>query len=149
MALRAGRPSGANNKKSVPRKSMKSKRVSTIARGRFARALVFQGKKIKTASGLKQESLMRNRRGKIVSKRASAQGKRMYKNVESWVECVMEARDALHCKGFVAINGKTLQGKALYVKAKALRTPRHAAAFAVATVPVAPQPFEVVQSNQL
>merc|ERR1719487_193284 len=101
MALRAGRKSTAN-KKHAPMKAMKTKKVSTIAKG-----------------------------------------KRMYKNVESWVECVMEARDALHCKGFVAINGKTLQGKALYVKAKALRTPRHAAAFAVATVPVTPQPPQV------
>merc|ERR1711862_1014400 len=98
------------------RSSKKSKRVSTVAKGRLARSLVFHGKRVKTVGGLKQDDLMKNKRGKVVSKRSAAQGKRHYKNVETWVECVMEAREALHCKGFVAINGKSLQGKALYVK---------------------------------
>jgi len=71
--------------------------------------------------GLKTEDLMKNKRGKIVSKRANANGKRRYRNVEDWVESVMEAREALHVKGFLAINGKSLQGKALYVKARSLR----------------------------
>jgi len=142
MALPAKRKD-VGNKKLVPMKSMKSKKVSIIARGKFARSMVFKGKKAKTVSGLKQESFMRNKRGRIVSKRQSAQGKRNYTNVESWIECVMEAREALHCRGFVAINGKTLQGKALYVKAKALRIPRHAAAFAAATVPVDSPPRAV------
>merc|ERR1712217_609709 len=64
---------------------------------------------------------MGNRRGKIVSKRASAHGKRMYKNVESWTEAFMEARQTLRTNGFVAINGKSVFGKALYVKTKAIQ----------------------------
>merc|ERR1719183_1958153 len=63
---------------------------------------------------------MRNKRGKVVSKKASAHGQRAFVNIESWVDSVMEARAALHARGFVAINGKTLQGKALYQKAKTL-----------------------------
>merc|ERR1719217_1231389 len=114
---------------------MKSKRVSKVARGKLARAMVFKGKKEKTGTGLKADALMKNRRGKIVTKRQSARGKAMYKNIESWIECVMEAREALHVKGFVAINGQTLQGKALYVKSKALRAERHNAA---APAPPAP-----------
>merc|ERR1719150_604752 len=51
--------------------------------------------------------------------RASANGKMRFRRIEDWVESVMEARRALHVTGFVAINGKTLQGKALYVKSKA------------------------------
>merc|ERR1719401_2374752 len=67
---------------------------------------------------------MRNKRGKIVSKRASASGMRRYKQIEDWTEAVMEARDVLHVRGFLAINGKSLQGKALYVKAKLIRDAR-------------------------
>merc|ERR1711957_841637 len=102
----------------------KSKRVSKIAVGRLAKAMVFRGSKEKTSGGLSKDSLMKNKRGKVVSKKASARGKRLFKNIEPWLESVMEARMALHARGFVAINGKSLQGKALYVKAKALHATR-------------------------
>merc|ERR1719436_2244708 len=141
MALRAMKRTSRSNKGAPMKtcmKSKKSKRISTVAKGRLARSLVFHEKRVKTVGGLKKDDLMKNKRGKIVSKRSAAQGKRHYKNVESWVECVMEAREALHCKGFVAINGKTLQGKALYVKAKSLRAPRPAVASA--TQPASPGP---------
>merc|ERR1711972_1197643 len=101
-------------------KAMKAKRVSKIARGRLARALVLRGSKEKTVGGLTRDALIKNKRGKIVSKRASAAGKRCYRNIEAWVESVVAARKALQMQGFVAINGKTVQGKALYVKSKAL-----------------------------
>merc|ERR1712039_683831 len=101
-------------------KSMKAKRVSVVAKGRLAKSLVFKGAKERTQSGLRKDSLMKNRRGKVVSKRASAHGKRMYKNVEDWTEAFMEARTTLRTNGFVAINGKSVFGKALYVKTKAI-----------------------------
>merc|ERR1719456_1170774 len=97
---------------------------SKIARGKYAKAMVLRGTKLKTSGGLTRELLMRNKRGKIVSKKASAHGQRAFKFIETWVDSVMEARTALHARGFVAINGKTLQGKALYVKAKALHATR-------------------------
>merc|ERR1719191_1676457 len=106
------------------RKATKTKRVSKVARGRFAKALVLRGSKEKTVGGLRKDALMKNKRGKVVSKRASAAGKRRYAQIESWVEGVMAARSALRVTGFVAINGKSLVGKALYVKAKALRASR-------------------------
>merc|ERR1719152_397433 len=109
------------------RKVVKAKRVSKIAKGRFARALVLRGSKEKTVGGLRRDALTKNRRGKVVSKRASAQGKRRYVQIEDWVEAHMAARAALHVTGFVAINGKTLQGKALYAKAKSLRAESRAA----------------------
>merc|ERR1719329_1449393 len=108
-------------KSAMKAKSMKAKRVSKVAKGRFAKALVLKGTKEKTVGGLKSDDLMTNKRGKVVSKRANALGKRRYHQVEDWVESVMEAREALHVKGFLAINGKSLQGKALYVKARSLR----------------------------
>merc|ERR1719174_2237271 len=101
-------------------KVMKSKRVSKIAKGRFAKAVVLRGGKEKTASGLTRNLLMRNKRGKVVSKKAAAHGKRQYKNIQDWVSSVVAARKALQVTGFVAVNGKSLQGKALYVKSKAL-----------------------------
>eukprot|EP00429_Kryptoperidinium_foliaceum_P015354 CAMPEP_0176048878 /NCGR_PEP_ID=MMETSP0120_2-20121206/24283_1 /TAXON_ID=160619 /ORGANISM="Kryptoperidinium foliaceum, Strain CCMP 1326" /LENGTH=287 /DNA_ID=CAMNT_0017382299 /DNA_START=79 /DNA_END=940 /DNA_ORIENTATION=+ len=96
------------------------KKPSKIAKGRMAKALVLRGSREKTSGGLKKEALMKNKRGKVVSKRQSALGKLRYKNIEGWTDCFMEARRALHITGFVVVNGKTLQGKALYVKAKAL-----------------------------
>merc|ERR1711966_505647 len=106
---------------SQAKRVMKSKRVSKIATGRLAKVMVLKGKKEKTSGGLRADALMKNKRGKVVSKRASAAGKKKYSKIESWVEALMAAREALHVKGFVAVNGKTLQGKALYVKTKALR----------------------------
>jgi len=111
----------ATKSASKANKVMKAKGFSKIATGRFAKVMVFRGKKERTAGGLKADALMINKRGKVVSKRQSAVGKRRYSKIEGWVEALMAAREALHVKGFVAVNGKTLQGKALYVKTKALR----------------------------
>ena len=108
--------------KTTSKMVMKAKRVSKIAKGRFAKAMVFRGSKEKTAGGLTKDMVMRNKRGKFVSKKASAAGKRRYKNIEAWTEATVAARKALQLKGFTAVNGKSVQGKALYVKAKALLT---------------------------
>merc|ERR1712118_234087 len=94
------------------------KTISKIARGRFAKVLVFRGTKEKTVGGLKADMLIKNKRGKVVSKRKSAAGKRSFANIKPWVEALMSARKALHVKGFHAVNGTSLQGKALYFKAK-------------------------------
>merc|ERR1719326_2056524 len=99
-------------------KAMKKKSVSKIARGRFAKVLVFRGIKAKTVGGLTSDMLIKNKHGKVVSKRKSAAGKRAYQNIKPWTEALMSARKALHVQGFHAINGKSLQGKALYFKAK-------------------------------
>eukprot|EP00927_Polykrikos_kofoidii_P045738 TRINITY_DN3981_c0_g3_i1.p1 TRINITY_DN3981_c0_g3~~TRINITY_DN3981_c0_g3_i1.p1 ORF type:complete len:179 (+),score=33.75 TRINITY_DN3981_c0_g3_i1:67-537(+) len=122
--------SGGSATKKRNAKSMKtknaSKRGSKIARGRLARSLVLRGKKEKTVGGLTSNDLVKNKRGKVVSKRASAVAKIRYRNIEPWLMSFMEARRALQVQGFVAINGKTLQGKALYVKSKALCAKRMA-----------------------
>merc|ERR1719436_762569 len=94
------------------------KRGSKIARGRMAMSQVLKGRKEKTVGGLTKGSLMKNKRNKVVSKRANALGKQRYRNIRGWTESVMRARKELKIPGFVAINGKTAQGKALYVKAK-------------------------------
>merc|ERR1712032_708027 len=102
-------------------KGMKSKRVSKIARGKYARAAVFSGRKEKTATGMTKISLIKNSRGKIVSKARAALAKKNYaKGLGLWTAAVKAARKALNVTGFVAVNGKSAQGKAIYAKAKAL-----------------------------
>mmetsp|Transcript_22784 Transcript_22784/g.53281 ORF Transcript_22784/g.53281 Transcript_22784/m.53281 type:complete len:140 (+) Transcript_22784:84-503(+) len=112
---------GAPMKAAKAMKAMKAKRVSKIARGRLAKVLVFKGRREQTVGGLKAEALTVNKRGRVVSKRKSALCRRNYlKGAVEWTECVMAARVALHATGFLAVNGKSLKGKALYVKAKAM-----------------------------
>merc|ERR1719378_216787 len=102
--------------------AMKAKRVSAIAKGVRARAAVLSGRKAKTQSGMTKDKLMKNRNGKIVSKAASARAKRAYakSSIKKWADAVKAARKSLALKGFVAIGGKSAQGKALYAKAKSL-----------------------------
>merc|ERR1711862_338661 len=102
-------------------KSKKAKRVTVIAKGKRARAAVFSGRKEKTASGLTKAKLMKNSLGKIVSKaRSAASKKRFAKGLGLWTSAVKTARKALILTGFVAINGKTAEGKAVYAKAKSI-----------------------------
>ena len=96
-------------------KAMKAmKRVSKFAKGKMARAVVFRGNKEATLSGLTKANLMRNKNGKIVSKKASANGKKAYARIKGWTAAVTKARKALNVKGFVAVK----KGTALYKKAK-------------------------------
>merc|ERR1711924_364678 len=46
-------------------KAMKKKAVSKIAKGRFAKVVVFRGSKAKTSGGLTSSDLIKNSRGKI------------------------------------------------------------------------------------
>merc|ERR1719158_2268540 len=97
-------------------RAMKKKAVSKIAKGKFARSVVFRGTKAKTQSGLTKTDLIKNKRGKIVTKKQVANGKRAYANIKGWTVAVQKARKALGVKGFVAIK----KGSALYKKAKEL-----------------------------
>merc|ERR1719276_299163 len=105
----------SDKKSKSKRLVMKAKRVSKIARGRFAKVLVMRGKFEKTQGGIRADGLMKNKQGKIVSKRASAAWVRRNKD---WIDAVVQARQVLNLSGFVAVNGKSMQGKALYLKAK-------------------------------
>merc|ERR1711877_96693 len=103
-------------------KAMKAKRVSIVAKGRGAKARVFSGRKEKTMSGLTKDKLTRNKNGKVVSKKASAHGKKLWvqNGLKAWADAVKKARKELGFTGFVAIGGKSAAGKALYAKAKSL-----------------------------
>merc|ERR1712070_762725 len=96
-------------------KAMKKKAVTKIAKGRFSKVVVFRGSKVKTSGGLQQTDLVKNKRGKIVSKKQSALAKKRYaSSLKGWTTAVQKARKALGVKGFVPIK----KGSPLYNKAK-------------------------------
>merc|ERR1712046_290841 len=69
---------------------------------RGSRAQVYRGtrQKVKT-TGQTKKDLMMNKRGKIISKKQHAFGKRSYKNIKSWTQAFMQARKNLGLTGFV------------------------------------------------
>merc|ERR1719222_167835 len=97
-------------------------KVSKIAKGKHAKAVVFAGRKEKTKSGLTRAKLTKNKSGKVVSKASSASGKKRYagSKAQAWAKACSKARKELNIKGFVPFGGKTAAGKALYAKAKAI-----------------------------
>merc|ERR1719198_1606999 len=101
-------------------KVMKAKKVSKIAKGKMRKSVVFRGGKEKTSGGLTKVQLTKNKRGKVVSKAASASGKKAYANISGWTKAVMQARKELGITGFCAVGGKSAQGKAVYAKAKSI-----------------------------
>merc|ERR1712060_51017 len=106
----------------MKRAMKKAKKVSIIAKGSRAKAAVFSGRKQKTMSGLTKDGLIKNKHGKVVSKKASANSKRRYakSSIKAWADAVKAARKALGVTGFVAIGGKSAAGRALYAKAKTI-----------------------------
>merc|ERR1712003_246743 len=103
--------------KGMKKKAMKK---SVIAKGKRGKSSVFRGTKVKTVGGLKKTDLMKNKAGKIVSKKSSAAGKKAFKNIKGWTAAVNKARKALGIKGFCAVGGKFAKGQALYKKAESL-----------------------------
>merc|ERR1712127_78773 len=99
----------------------KAMKKSKIAAGKLAKALVLRGAREKTSGGLRQSQIMKNKRGKLVSKMKSEMSRKKYKGsrFEAWMKAAAAARKELGITGFVALNGKTPQGRALYAKAKA------------------------------
>merc|ERR1711939_979306 len=79
----AKKKKSAKKKPAAKKKKKKAKKVSKIAKGKFAKVLVFKGKKEKTSSGLKKSDLIKGFGGKIVSKKASAAAK---KSLGGWLK---------------------------------------------------------------
>merc|ERR1712139_763287 len=99
-------------------KAMKAKKVSTITKGKRAKASVWLGGKVKTVGGLKKSDLMKSKTGKLVSKKSHAAGVKAYKHIKGWTVAVQKARKELGIKGFMAVK----KGSALYKKAKEFYT---------------------------
>merc|ERR1712028_309060 len=98
-------------KKKAAMKVMKKKAAMKEISARLARRHAFAGKRAKTIGGLKKSDLVKNKSGKVVSKKRSARGK-----TNKWIVAVKAARAALKVKGFCAIK----KGTPLYKKAKEL-----------------------------
>jgi hypothetical protein len=109
----------AKKAKKAKKPKRKAKRVSKVAKGKHARSVVFRGNKEKTKTGMTKADLIKNKNGRIVSKKQSANSKKRFsKNLGGWLAAVQKARKALGIKGFCAIGGKTAKGKAFHAKAK-------------------------------
>merc|ERR1712100_726139 len=95
-------------------KAMKAMKVKRISK-RYAKAVAFRGNPTGGATTLKKADLIKSKSGKIVSKKQSANGKKVYaKTIGKWTAACTKARKALGIKGFVAIK----KGSPLYKKAK-------------------------------
>merc|ERR1712199_124823 len=90
-------------------KAMKKKPISA----RLAKRHAFAGKISKTATGLTKSDLVKNKTGRIVSKKKAGFAK---KHFGGWLTAVAKARKALNIKGFAVIK----KGTPLYKKAKEL-----------------------------
>ena len=130
-------------KAAMATKAMEAKRISKIAKGKLSKAMVFRGSKERTVSGLNKAALLKNKRGKVVSKKQHAAGKRAYKHIRSWTYAVTKARQQLNVRGFVAVNGKTQQGKLIYMRAKTILTAQKASIELIDEFPFLSMPWIV------
>ena len=106
-------------------KAMKAMKKTPISAA-LAKRRVFHGTMEKTPSGLTRADLKKNKNGRIVSKKKSQLGKKAALHLKAWTHAVKKARRELKYDDqriFVAVNGKSPQGKALYKKAKELYKP--------------------------
>merc|ERR1712203_71700 len=92
-------------------KAMKAMKAVKKVSAKLAKRHAFAGKIAKTRTGLSKSDLVKNKSGKVVSKKMSLKGKN-----SPWIPAVAAARKALGVKVFCAIK----KGSALYNKAKAL-----------------------------
>lgn len=67
-----------------------------------SKLLVFEGAKLKTKKGLKKEDLLKNKKGKIISAKKSAQGKN-----SKWMEATAKARALKGYTGYKSIKKGT------------------------------------------
>jgi len=98
----------------MKKKAQKAKKAKrTLIRG--SRRQVFLGFREKCKNtGHKKESLIKNNRGRIVSKIAHKAGQQAYQrnNLGDWVSAMLQARENLGCKGFVPCK----KGEVLYIE---------------------------------
>merc|ERR1712173_96651 len=106
----------ATKPKKALRKAKKAKRVTKKSQTGSYRQ-VWNGSKLYTKGGLMKKDLVLNKRGKVISKKMAAAGKKSGANIQGWCKAVQEARKELKITGFVALN-KGAQGVAIYKKAK-------------------------------
>merc|ERR1711865_1261954 len=96
-------------------KAMKAMKKAMKTSRKMAKAVAFRGGNTHGGTSLKKGDLFKNKRGKIVSRKASAASKKRFASgLGKWVAACTKARKELGLKGFVAIK----KGSAFYKKAK-------------------------------
>jgi hypothetical protein len=105
------------NKKAMKKKAMKKKAAKKKAMKKGSKRQVFKGSRAMTQGGLTKASLIKNKRGKVVSKALRAVGKKNYKNISAWTKALLEARTALVIlePTLIPCGGQTDEGKRLMV----------------------------------
>merc|ERR1712139_497823 len=91
------------------KKKKAMKKLKAFTQKRYA----FAGKLSKTATGLTKADLVKNKDGKVVSKKKSLLAKKF---MGGWIAAVQKARAALKIKGFKPVK----KGTPLYTEAKKL-----------------------------
>merc|ERR1711924_520946 len=99
-------------------KAMKAKRISKIRRASFRRPWCSGGPR-SAQSAAQQGGAPEEQAGQGVVEEAERGGQARIQAHPELDQCRQAARKELKVRGFVAVNGKTQQGKAIYVKAKA------------------------------
>ena len=89
-----------------------------VATGRRAKAVVLAGRKEKTSTNVKKDQLMKNPKGRVVSKRANAAGKEKFKHIANWNRAVQMARASMGLRGFCPVGGRTKLGRQLLTKTR-------------------------------
>jgi hypothetical protein len=102
--------------KASMRRVRKAKRVSTKGK----KYQVWNGTRLSTIGGLKKSDLMKNKHGKVVSKKMHAKGKKLQGKSKKWMTCVISARRAMGIKGFCCVGGKSKAGQALLTRARSM-----------------------------
>merc|ERR1711918_311143 len=96
-------------KRKVTRKRKKTKKKKVVRRKKKkpkkkvvgSKRQVFRDARAKTVGGLKKENLVKNKRGRVVSKKAHERGLELYKNnLKGWHQAFMQARKNLKVEGF-------------------------------------------------
>merc|ERR1719162_819557 len=96
--------------KAAAPKAMKAMKKKVIS-AKLARRHAFAGKLSQTKTGLSKSDLVKNKSGRVVSRKASLRAKK-----NPWIAACNAARKSLKIKGFSVIK----KGTPLYVKAKEL-----------------------------
>lgn len=105
-----GRAPARTKAKKVLTKTKKSRAArgtvahqSAYKRRNWAKRLVFMGKKVKTSTGLLKRDLVKNKWGKVVSKKKAANGRKRYheNHLDLWMESLQETRQDHNVDGFL------------------------------------------------
>ena len=86
--------------------------------GARAKTQVFKGSAVQTASGQKKHDFQKNKKGKVVSKKASLAGQQKFEHIRKWTQAIQTAKSELAIVGFRPVGGKTKRGKQVHKKGR-------------------------------